>query len=352
MQMKKITIVFLTLIVCFSTTQFWVKADESPQFRNKYLEGIGEIIDGGTIIIDEKTNKLFVEFKDQKLAINNLKKRLPLFLIQLADYGDLQELNETNWKDYRLVMNEFLNEITNLGSYDEEILTMNSFFDIFENKFLNEEIKSIVELYNKHKLTVYKEELAMLLPYDSVLSLEYQQNRNASIMAAGSFSRDAAINYANQYAYYPNTANYHYFLTSDCANFVSQIFEAAGLIQSSGSNVDYGWWHHYSSGTHTHSKAWSYAHHLAVYFTVPYSTAYISSFTSNITAGDAIVLDYTNDGGWDHAGFVVEKASIITSGYYDCKIAQHITNYNAWISSGTNNWENYSGVGKYGRIRA
>ncbi len=192
----------------------------------------------------------------------------------------------------------------------------------------------------------------MLLPYDSVLSLEYQQNRNASIMAAGSFSRDAAINYANQYAYYPNTANYHYFLTSDCANFVSQIFEAAGLIQSSGSNVDYGWWHHYSSGTHTHSKAWSYAHHLAVYFTVPYSTAYISSFTLNITAGDAIVLDYTNDDGWDHAGFVVEKASIITSGYYDCKIAQHITNYNAWISSGTNNWENYSGVGKYGRIRA
>ena len=322
--MKKITVVFLTLIVCFSTTQFWVKADESPQYPNKYLEGIGEIIDGGTIIIDEKTNKLFVEFKDQKLAINNLKKRLPLFLIQLADYGDLQELNETNWKDYRLVMNEFLNE----------------------------EIKSIVELYNKHKLTVYKEELAMLLPYDSVLSLEYQQNRNASIMAAGSFSRDAAINYANQYAYYPNTANYHYFLTSDCANFVSQIFEAAGLIQSSGSNVDYGWWHHYSSGTHTHSKAWSYAHHLAVYFTVPYSTAYISSFTLNITAGDAIVLDYTNDDGWDHAGFVVEKASIITSGYYDCKIAQHITNYNAWISSGTNNWENYSGVGKYGRIRA
>ncbi len=322
--MKKITVVFLTLIVCFSTTQFWVKADESPQYPNKYLEGIGEIIDGGTIIIDEKTNKLFVEFKDQKLAINNLKKRLPLFLIQLADYGDLQELKETNWKDYRLVMNEFLNE----------------------------EIKSIVELYNKHKLTVYKEELAMLLPYDSVLSLEYQQNRNASIMAAGSFSRDAAINYANQYAYYPNTANYHYFLTSDCANFVSQIFEAAGLIQSSGSNVDYGWWHHYSSGTHTHSKAWSYAHHLAVYFTVPYSTAYISSFTLNITAGDAIVLDYTNDDGWDHAGFVVEKASIITSGYYDCKIAQHITNYNAWISSGTNNWENYSGVGKYGRIRA
>lgn len=324
MQMKKITIVFLTLIGCFSTTQFWVKADESPQFQNKYLEGIGEIIDGGTIIIDEKTNKLFVEFKDQKLAINNFKKRLPLFLIQLADYGELQELNETNWKDYRLVMNEFLNE----------------------------EIKSIVELYNKHKLTVYKEELAMLLPYDSVLSLEYQQNRNASIMAAGSFSRDAAINYANQYAYYPNTANYYYFLTNDCANFVSQIFEAAGLIQSSGSNVDYGWWHHYSSGTHTHSKAWSYAHHLAVYFTVPYSTSYISSFTSNITAGDAIVLDYTNDGGWDHAGFVVEKASIITSGYYDCKIAQHITNYNAWISSGTNNWENYSGVGKYGRIRA
>ncbi len=322
--MKKITIVFLTLIGCFSTTQFWVKADESPQFQNKYLEGIGEIIDGGTIIIDEKTNKLFVEFKDQKLAINNFKKRLPLFLIQLADYGELQELNETNWKDYRLVMNEFLNE----------------------------EIKSIVELYNKHKLTVYKEELAMLLPYDSVLSLEYQQNRNASIMAAGSFSRDAAINYANQYAYYPNTANYYYFLTNDCANFVSQIFEAAGLIQSSGSNVDYGWWHHYSSGTHTHSKAWSYAHHLAVYFTVPYSTSYISSFTSNITAGDAIVLDYTNDGGWDHAGFVVEKASIITSGYYDCKIAQHITNYNAWISSGTNNWENYSGVGKYGRIRA
>jgi hypothetical protein len=76
-------------------------------------------------------------------------------------------------------------------------------------------------------------------------------------------------------------------------------------------------------------------------------------FSAHVYKGNFIAADWTNDGDWEHMGFVTADDNYIGSyGYYDYKIAQHTSNYHAWTSSSTNNWE-YVGVdgGKYGRIR-
>ncbi len=67
---------------------------------------------------------------------------------------------------------------------------------------------------------------------------------------------------------------------------------------------------------------------------------------------DCLTILCEDDGDWDHAGFVVDKGTVLSSsGYYDIKIAQHTKNYNSWVFSSTNGWENYNNSGRYGRIR-
>ena len=79
---------------------------------------------------------------------------------------------------------------------------------------------------------------------------------------------------------------------------------------------------------------------------VVYSTTNHNSFKSNIKKGSFIVADYENDGDWDHCGFVTDKTS------NDYKVAQHTSNYNAWTSTSTNNWDKVgSNGGKYARVR-
>lgn len=88
------------------------------------------------------------------------------------------------------------------------------------------------------------------------------------------------------------------------------------------------------------------------YMGVGYTTTSNASFSSNIQNGDFIVADYENDGDWNHMGFVTDKKSSKTNGYYDYKVAQHTSNYHAWTSSDTNGWENIgTDGGKYGRVR-
>ncbi|MEG0576879.1 MAG: hypothetical protein RR500_03395 [Bacilli bacterium] len=59
------------------------------------------------------------------------------------------------------------------------------------------------------------------------------------------------------------------------------------------------------------------------------------------------------DGSWDHIAYVVADNHYVGNyGYYDYRVAQHTTNYVAWTSSSTNNWEHIgSQGGTYGRVR-
>lgn len=85
---------------------------------------------------------------------------------------------------------------------------------------------------------------------------------------------------------------------------------------------------------------------------VGYTTTSHSSFSKNIAKGDFIAADFENDGDWNHMGFVTDKKSSQSNGYYDYKVAQHTSNYHAWASSSTNGWDTIAGDGgKYGRVR-
>ncbi len=348
--MKKIISTVLALLFCFSFNFLCIKAEDNNSFDNKYLNDIGEIVSGGTVTINGNVNKLYVEFSNSSQAISDLKGKIPLLLLEISQYGNLGDLSVNNWQEYRNTFIEYLNDCEESDKYEEDIVILDCFFDIFENKYINDEILEIIDSYSTANMNNYDYELAVLLPYDSKFSSDYRQ-QYCFVNASGTFNRTDAVDYAKQYATSPNTSSYYYFTFGDCANFVSQIFEAGGLNQSSGTNVNYGWWHHYSNGTHSHSYAWSTVEEMVTYFTVTYSCTTIYNLTNNVSKGDAIALDDTNDGDWDHVGFVVDKKTSLTNGYYNCEIAQHTTNYCEWISSSKNKWENYSGSGKYARIR-
>ena len=84
---------------------------------------------------------------------------------------------------------------------------------------------------------------------------------------------------------------------------------------------------------------------------VIFCIAMIVSIPSAVLALD-VQEEKTNDGNWDHIGFVVDKKRTKTNGYYDYKVAQHTSDYLAWTSSSTNNWENQgANGGTYGRVR-
>lgn len=69
---------------------------------------------------------------------------------------------------------------------------------------------------------------------------------------------------------------------------------------------------------------------------IGYSTTNHESFSNNLKQGDFISADFTNDGSWDHSGFVTEMGGgLCTSSgnYINYKVAQHTSNYHEWVSS-------------------
>lgn len=82
---------------------------------------------------------------------------------------------------------------------------------------------------------------------------------------------------------------------------------------------------------------------------VGYTTESNALFSENIQKGDFITYDEGNDGDWNHIGFVTDKKSSRTNGYYDYRVAQHTPNYHKWTSSTDNHWEEIGRL--YGRIR-
>ena len=84
--------------------------------------------------------------------------------------------------------------------------------------------------------------------------------------------------------------------------------------------------------------------------------------------GDFISYDKYNDGAWDHMGYVTDTSGVLKThtweyngedgnysglvNYYNFRVAQHTTNYHAWASGDTNNWEKLVENGaRFGRIR-
>lgn len=362
-----ITIVCVSL---FASTCLIVNAEEKGEekaraliYSTKLLENVDSIVDGGQIIVNGETNHLYRVFDDQEKAIADIKGKVPGLLSILSEEFNLSELSTDNWSDYRDAMFMLFDSANKPIDYEEsniEFRILRAFFDIYENYDKNSEILAKVQnsTYSRANASLDNdmvEELALLLPYTEPLVQDYLGNKSNGIIpyaSGATYNVTQAVNYANKYATSPNTPTYYYFNRGDCANFVSQILENAGVKQAVYSDVTKGWWHKREKGflgigyKHTHSHAWSLADTFARYQGVVYSTTNHNSFKANIKKGSFIVADYDRDGDWDHCGFVTDKTS------NDYKVAQHTSNYNAWASTSTNNWDTLgTDGGKYGRVR-
>lgn len=324
------------------------------------LTSVGEIVEGGQIIVDGKVNNLYHEFANKNEAMGDIKEKVPTLLKVLSTEYSLEPLTDENWKEYKNAMYMLFDSENKPENYDEsniEFRTLRAYFDVYENSEKNDLILEKVndlkyEQLSRSSNQETNEELALLLPYTEPYAQSFIEAANKNTAVRASYNVTDAINYADTYATSPNKPTYYYFSNGDCANFTSQILENAGVNQIVYDDVGKGWWHKRESGflgigyKHTHSQSWSMADTFARYQGIMYTTTSHSSFKSNISKGSFIVADFENDGDWDHCGFVTDKNSS------DYKVAQHTSNYNAWANTSDNGWDEIgTDGGKYARVR-
>lgn len=318
------------------------------------------------VVVDGVLENLYKELGNQELALEQFSIDNEKILYSIADEYKIEKLDKNNWEQYKeIVQSKYCQSFSN-----SDYRKMNLFFDVYENKYKNEKIKEKIEkndfsqleyllpdqsLYVSKKLDKYvdldKVNLSKLFKFKEL---------GVSYRATSLPNMKAAISYAEKYAYNPNKCKYHYFISGDCANFVSQILEAGGIQQVVYSERSKGWWHtsgHFHipiiGSEHKHSEAWAVADTFARYMGVRLVTKDHKNFSGNLNAGTIIGADFDNDGDWDHVAFVTASDNYIGSyGYYDYKVAQHTTNYLAWTSSDKNGWENIGkNGGRYAIIR-
>lgn len=337
--------------------------DETSEFTApKTLQDIGNISVSNCVCIDGVRYKLYATFDEPECALQQVSDKCESLIRTLQNEYSLLPFGSDTWINYRNAMYDLLDDARCPTWYNEsnyEFSVLDAFFDIYENEFDNMEITKNVNNFMASKSANVRQnictELLLSLPYTSLSANGAESFAELNTTIAG-FNRNAGIAYAIKYATSRNIPEYHSFTQGDCANFASQILEKGGVAQVVYSSQYSGWWHTKSVtrfGTiHTHSRSWTQADVFARYMGVGYKTTSNASFSANIVAGDFIALDKTNDGSWDHIGFVVDKKSTKTNGYYDYKVAQHTSDYLAWTSSSTNNWENQgANGGAYGRVR-
>ncbi|HEL2382997.1 TPA: amidase domain-containing protein [Streptococcus suis] len=352
--MKKVFILILSIII-FLYPNLSTQADEnniSPSLITSETI-VSSMFDTHTpqIIINGIEEALFIEYIDQTNALNQFKENYYETLSIIQTTYNLGELTEANWEVYY----SYLFEI----STQMDVIELLNFFDIFENKYKNEQIIALVQ-------TGTYEGLEFLLPYTSQYVQQFvytgeelqvsdfltkSKEMGIAERATALPNMTAAINYASRHATSPNSTKYHVF-GADCTNFISQILEAGGIRQVTSTSEHEGWWHKYS-GRHTHSVSWIRADTFARYMGVGYTTTSHTTFSTKLNRGTIIAADFTKDGSWDHLGFVTDaKTSKNSGGYYDYKVAQHTPNYHEWTSSSKNGWENVGQRGgRYAIIR-
>lgn len=158
--------------------------------------------------------------------------------------------------------------------------------------------------------------------------------------AVPQFNVGAATNYAMKYAVNPNYSTYKVF-DKDCTNFASQILAAGGQTMS-------GSWYYYQlpqgRDYHqpTYSRSWTIANEFARHWGITRKTRSWSTFASRVSPG--AFVGYTRpDGVVEHIGFVTKFAGMATDEgitYRSFAIAQHTSNYHAWVhgNEGARGW--------------
>lgn len=338
-----------------------IQATDIERAPSSMLSEIGSMSVKENLVVDDISVPLYVTFDSQDQALQNISTNSVIQAIKNEyNYADIS--NE-NWNDYYDAMYELLDSDSCPSWYNEEnedFRILRKFFDVYENEEKNIQIASQVTTATTTNDLAQNTDFLHLLPYDSYVTLTQKSNAIAEDQAITratnlGFNIDKGIAYATKYAKTPNTTDYQKF-SADCTNFASQILENGGVSQEKYNDESKGWWHTKSKvafvTVHKHSISWIRADTFAKYMGVGYNTTSNSSFSNNIKKGDFIAADFENDGDWNHMGFVTDKKTSKTNGYYDYKVAQHTSNYHAWASSSDNGWDTIgSDGGKYGRVR-
>lgn len=334
------------------------------EFDKIFEQKIGE-----TIQLRGMDNTMLVEFAYQEKALNKVKEKCANIIGEIKNFYGLDELSEKNWEVYYTSLITILDDSKdrlNISEGDYEYRLLSAFFDIYENKFKNDKIRNLliydlnaIEFTDNEEQNI-EEIIAENLPYDASFSKEYfskiEEIEKAKVSRA-TFNVDMAVVYASNYATYPNEPSYYYFSNGDCTNFVSQILEAGGVSQEVYDSSYSGWWHKYNPKAwfdkHTHSRSWTKADVFARYMGVSMTTNSHRHFSKSLKRGSIIGYDRQSDGDWEHMAFVTSTDGYEGSyGYYDYKVAQHTSGYNAWTSKEENHWEDIGkNGGTYGRIR-
>ncbi|HAB66305.1 MAG TPA: hypothetical protein DCE23_02955 [Firmicutes bacterium] len=341
------------------------KKDYKEYCNSLLLDGLGNVKRNEVILINGVENPLYCTFENKTDSLQKIQNKVPKILATIAKRYSLEPINEYNWQSYKDGMFMLLEETEEFGERSEEFRILAAFFDVYEDYDKNQEILDLVNKINLKQKSFNENandgiELGMLLPYYAPLS------KNASrIVSKTSMAKKihvpSAVTYATNHATNPNKAAYYYFSRGDCTNFTSQILEATGVQQAVYDSEYSGWWHKVTntgflgSKEHKHSRSWTMADTFARYMGVGYSTTNHESFSSNLQAGDFIALDKTNNGSWDHMGFVTETGGGVctsTGNFINYRVAQHTKNYHEWLTSDKNGWE-LAGAdgGKYARVR-
>lgn len=329
------------------------------------IADLGESSVSEVLLIDDVSFPLYPTFNDPDTALTEVNSQCSTVIDQLAAVYNLDDLSSSNWKLYRNDMLAYLNDSTKPSWYNEEnkeFAKLYDFFDVYENNDENANIVSQVDSTSSVAQLLADDNFLCSLPHslgydfrdtirekDQILAKEIEtiitnsstektneevQFKSCSIAKLLSYNTSNAIWYAKYYAYTSNP-NYRNF-ASDCTNFASQILNYAGKP------MDLTWY----TTSLTTSSAWDNANSFINYWRSG-SRGYVVTFAAHkgfsayLTPGCFITYDASNDGDWDHVGFVTDTASSYSSslGYTDYQVAQHTTNYLAWASSPTNGWD-------------
>lgn len=110
-----------------------------------------------TVEIDGVKEFLYKEFINQEVELQNIKKKHAHVFTEIKNkFAMKEDISTFNWTQYRINMNKIYDRM----DMREDLVEIRKFFDIFENKYQNEEIK------RKIFLNDYSD-LEYLLPWDS-----------------------------------------------------------------------------------------------------------------------------------------------------------------------------------------
>lgn len=290
--------------------------------------GTSSVIENTLVYYGEKI-PMYPTFEDKEAAIQDLYGQAGELLSNIETKYGLGTLSEDNWKEYLENAQEYIYSGENgVLDWEAEPQALFVFFDIYENDESNQEI---IDNYNP--LLKNADDELYSLPYDR----ENLGIQEPEIEPRG-WSLSAARAYCKNFAVTPNSAGYGVF-KNDCTNFASQIKFEGGFAQQYTGNINTGWWHTGDGVYNRYSTSWINADKFVKRLGTDFTTSSFSDLSYRVKAGKLIAFDSARDGGWDHVAFVY-KVGKDRGSYMNLKIAQHSSNYLAWVSSSTNGWEN------------